>query len=215
MCYTGLIAYPKSWYDRLLHPTSGASYKNNSVAYPKSGTIDYLTQQVGIYKYTTRSPTPRAVRSTTSPNKRHNQQRKLGRLPQERYNQLLHPKSGTITPTTRSPTPRAVRPTTSPKERHSPTTRSPTPRAVRSTTSPKERHKHSNNLVADPKSSIIKHSTQRTSAINSTTQSSDYYTPRAEQSAKNNSAIYSKFSMVDHFTLEAGTSNKYNSGAYP
>ena len=118
LCYTGPIAYPKSWYDRLLRPTSGAIYKNNSVAYPKSSTIDYLAQQEGIYKYTTRSPTPRAVRSTTLPNKRHNQQRKLSRLPQERYNRLLCPKSSTITPTTRSPTSRAIRSTTSPSKRH-------------------------------------------------------------------------------------------------
>jgi hypothetical protein len=53
LCYMGLIAYPKSWYDRLLCPTSGAIYKNKL--------IDYFTQQAGIYKYTTRSPTPRAV----------------------------------------------------------------------------------------------------------------------------------------------------------
>ena len=144
LCYTGPIAYPKSWYDRLLRPTSGTIYKNNSVAYPKSGTIDYLTQQVGIYKYTTRSPTPRAVRSTTSPNKRHNQQRKLGRLPQERYNRLLHPKSCTITPTTRSPT----------------------PRAVQSTTSPHERHNHSNNSVAYLKSDTIDYFAQQAASTN-------------------------------------------------
>ena len=86
LCYTGPIAYPKSWYDRLLCPTSGAIYKNNSVAYPKSGTIDYLAQQAGIYKYTTRSPTPRAVRSTTSPQEQHNHSN----------NSIAYPKSGTI-----------------------------------------------------------------------------------------------------------------------
>ena len=94
LCYTGPIAYPKSWYNHLLRPTSGTIYKNNSVAYPKSGTIDYFAQ--------------RAAQSL----------QQLGRLPQERYNRLLCPKSGTITPTTRSPTSRAIRSTTSPNKRH-------------------------------------------------------------------------------------------------
>ena len=84
LCYTGPVAYPKSWYDHLLCPTSGTIYKNNSVAYPKSGTIDYFAQ--------------RAAQSL----------QQLGRLPQERYDRLLRPRSGTSTPTTRSPTPRAV-----------------------------------------------------------------------------------------------------------
>ena len=84
LCYTGPIAYPKSWYDRLLCPTNGTIYKNNSVAYPKSGTIEYFAQ---------------GAEQTLQ---------QLDRLPQERYNRLLRPKSGTITPTTRSPTPRAV-----------------------------------------------------------------------------------------------------------
>ena len=94
LCYTGPIAYPKSWYDRLLRP--------------KSGTITPIA----------RSPTPRAVRSTTTPNKRRYLQKQLGRLPQERYDQLLRPEKSTSTPTTRLPTPRVVRSNTSPKERH-------------------------------------------------------------------------------------------------
>ena len=81
-------------YDRQLRPTSSTINKENSVTYPKSGTIDYVT--------------PRAVQSL----------QQLGRLPQERYNRLLCPKSGTITPTTRSPTSRAIRSTTSPSKRH-------------------------------------------------------------------------------------------------
>jgi hypothetical protein len=133
LCYTGPIAYPKSWYDRLLRPTSGAIYKKqlgrlpqeqydrlprptsrhlqiyNSVAYPKSCTIDYFA--------------PRAAQSL----------QQLGRLPQERYNRLLHHKSGTITPTTQSPT----------------------PRAVQLTTSSQEWYNHSNNSVAYPKSGTI------------------------------------------------------------
>ena len=70
LCYTGPIAYPKSWYDRLLRPISGTIYKNNSVAYPKSGTIDYFAQ-----------------RAAQSP-------QQLSRLPQERYDRLLRPASG-------------------------------------------------------------------------------------------------------------------------
>ena len=81
-------------YDRQLRPTSGTINKENSVAYPKSGTIDYFT--------------PRAVQSL----------QQLGRQPQERYNRLLRSKSGTITPTTRSPTSRAIRSTTLPSKRH-------------------------------------------------------------------------------------------------
>jgi hypothetical protein len=165
---------------------------------------------------TTQSPTPRAVRSTTSPKEWHKHPNKSvaypksgtinyfakgaaqalqqpGHLPQEWYDRLLRQRSGTSTPTTRSPT----------------------PRVVRSTTSPKEGHKHSNNSVTDPKSSIIKHSTQRTSAINSTTQSSDYFTPRAEQSTKTTRPFTPRSSMVDHFAPKAGTNNKYNSEAYP
>ena len=205
-----LLTYPAN-----SQPRNGCAIRVRSLT-PRAGTIIYYAQQAALSTKTTRSPTLRAVRSTTSPKERHKHSnnlvtytksgmvdyfakgvaqapQQLGRLPQEWYDRLLHPRSSTSTPTTRSPT----------------------PRAVRSTTLPKERHKHSNNLVADPKSSIIKHSTRRTSAINSTTQSSDYFTPRAEQSAKNNSAIYSKSSMVDHFAPKAGTSNKYNSGAYP
>ena len=174
---------------------------------PRAGTIVYYAQQAALSTKTTRSPTPRAVRSTTSPNKQASTNIQLGRLHQERYDRQLHPTSGTINKensvaypksgTIDYFTPRAVQSLQQlgrlPQERYdrllhpksstsTPTTRSPTLRAVRSTTSQKERQKHSNNLVA--KSSIIKHSTQRTSAINSTTQSSDYFTPRAEQSAK-------------------------------
>ena len=54
------------------------------VAYPKSGTIEYFTQEVA-----------QALQQ-------------LGRLPQEWYDRLLRPRSGTNTPTTRSPTPRVV-----------------------------------------------------------------------------------------------------------
>ena len=91
LCYTGPIAYPKSWYDRLLRPTCGAIYKNNSVTYPKSGTIDYFA--------------PRAAQPRFQ----------LGRLPQEWYDRLLRQRSGTSTPTTRSPTIRVVRSITSSK----------------------------------------------------------------------------------------------------
>ena len=93
-------------------------HSNNSVAHPKSGMIEYFAQgaaqtfqQLGRLQQerydrlrrprrgtntpTTRSPTPRAVRSTTSPKERHNQQKQLGRLLQEQYNRPLHPKSGT------------------------------------------------------------------------------------------------------------------------
>ena len=78
------------------------------------------------------------VRLFTTPNKRHYLQKQPGRLPQERYDRLLRPKSGTITPTTWSPT----------------------PRTVRSTTSPREGHKHFNNSVAYPKSGTSNYFTQ-------------------------------------------------------
>ena len=130
LCYTGPVAYPKSgtieyfaqeaaqalqqlgrlpqeWYDRLLRPRSGTStptarsptprvvrsttspkkrhkHSNNSVAYPKSGTIDYFAQE--------------KVQALQQP----------GRLPQEWYDRILHPRSGTSTPITRPPTPRVV-----------------------------------------------------------------------------------------------------------
>ena len=64
------------------------------VAYPKSGTIEYFAQ--GGAQIIQQS----------------------GRLPQERYDRLLRPKSGAITLTTRSPTSRAIRLTTSPSKRH-------------------------------------------------------------------------------------------------
>ena len=177
----------QEWYDRILRPRSGTStpttrsptprvvrsttspkkrhkHSNSSVAYSKSGTIDYFAQeaaqalqQLGRLPQewydqllrperdtiipTTRSPTPRAVRSTTSTREEHKHSnnsvahpksgmikyfaqgaaqtlQQLGRLQQERYDRLRHPRRGTNTPTTRSPTPRAVRSTTSPKERH-------------------------------------------------------------------------------------------------
>ena len=82
-------------YDRLRHPRRGTNTP------------------------TTRSPPPRAVRSTTSPKERHRHSnnsvtynksgtidyvaqggaqtlQQLDRLPQERYDRLLHPRSGTI-----------------------------------------------------------------------------------------------------------------------
>ena len=75
-------------------PKKRHKHSNNSVTYPKSGTIDYFAQEVA-----------QALQQ-------------LGRLPQEWYNRLLRPRSVTNTPTTRSPTPRAVQSTTLPKERH-------------------------------------------------------------------------------------------------
>ena len=90
---------PKKWH----------KHSNNSVAYSKSGTIDYFAQE--------------AAQTL----------QQLGRLPQEWYDRLLRPRSGISTPTARSPT----------------------PRAARSTTLPKEGHKHSNNSITYPKSGTI------------------------------------------------------------
>ena len=75
-------------------PKKRHKHSNNSVAYPKSGTIDYFAQEAA-----------QALQQ-------------LGRLPQEWYDQLLRPERDTSTPTTRSPTPRAARSTTLPKEGH-------------------------------------------------------------------------------------------------
>jgi len=55
-------------------PREGHKHSNNSVAYSKSGTIDYVAQG-GAQTL-----------------------QQLDRLPQEWYNRLLHPKSGTNTP---------------------------------------------------------------------------------------------------------------------
>ena len=113
----GSSRLPQEWYDRILCPRSGISTP------------------------TTRLPTPRVVRSTTSPKKWHKHSnssvaypksgminyfaqrgtqalQQLGRLPQERHDRLRCPRRGTNTPTTRSSTPRVVQSTTSPKERH-------------------------------------------------------------------------------------------------
>ena len=96
-------------------PKKRHKHSNNSVAYPKSCTIDYFAQEMA-----------QALQQ-------------LGRLPQEWYDRLLRPRSGTSTPTARSPT----------------------PRVVRSTTSPRKGHKHSNNSVAYPKSGTIDYIAQR------------------------------------------------------
>ena len=135
-------------------PKERHKHSNNSVAYPKSSTIDYFAQggtqalqQLGHLPQerhdrlrcprrstntpTTRSPTPRVVRSTTSPKKRHKHSnssvaypksgtinyfaqrgtqslKQLGPLPQERYDRLLRLEKSISTTTTRSPTPRVV-----------------------------------------------------------------------------------------------------------
>ena len=75
-------------------PREGHNHSNNSVAYPKSGTIDYFDQR------------------------RAQALQQLGRPPQEWYDRILRPRSSTNTPTARSPTLRVVRSTTSPKEGH-------------------------------------------------------------------------------------------------
>ena len=144
---------PQEWYDRILRPRSGTSTP------------------------TARSPTPRVVRSTTSPREGHNHSnssvayprsgtidyfdqrraqalQQLGRPPQEWYDRILHPRSGTNTLTTRSPT----------------------TRAVRSTMSPKEGHKHSNNSIAYPKSATIDYFAQGVAQSAKTTWP---FTPRA------------------------------------
>ena len=90
-------------------PTRKRLCYTGPVAYPKSGTIEYFAQEAA-----------QALQQ-------------LGRLPQEWYDRLLRPRSGTSTPTARSPT----------------------TRVVRSTTSPREGHEHSNNSVAYPKSGTI------------------------------------------------------------
>ena len=61
LCYTGPIAYPKSWYDCLLRPTSGAIYKKQLGRLPQERYDRLLRQRSGTSTPTTWSPTPRAV----------------------------------------------------------------------------------------------------------------------------------------------------------
>ena len=132
----GAIAYPKSRYDCLLtlqtaNPETVVLYGSGRL--PQERYDQLLRPRSGTNTTTTRSSTPRAVQSTTSPSKQASTNIQLDRLPQEWYDRLLRPRSGTSTPTTRSPT----------------------PRVVRSTTSPRKGHKHSNNSIAYPKSGTI------------------------------------------------------------
>ena len=143
-CYTGAIAYPKSWYDCLLtlqtaNPETVVLYGSGRL--PQEWYDRILRPRSNTSTPTTRSPTPRVVRLTTLPKKRHTHSnnsvaysksgtinyfaqrgtqalQQLGRLPQERHDRLRCPRRGTNTPTTRSSTPRAVQSTTSTKERH-------------------------------------------------------------------------------------------------
>ena len=85
-----MITYPTN-----SQPRNGCAIWVRSLT-PRAGTIVYYAQQAALSTKTTRSPTPRAVRSTTSPNKQASTNIQLGRLPQERYDRLLRPKSGTI-----------------------------------------------------------------------------------------------------------------------
>ena len=97
-----LLTYPAN-----SQPGNGCDIRVRSLT-PRAGTIVYYAQQAALSTKTTQSPTLRAVRSTTSPNKQASTNIQLGRLPQERYDRLLRPKSGTTKISTRSPTPRAA-----------------------------------------------------------------------------------------------------------
>ena len=106
-----LLTYPAN-----SQPRNGCAIWVRSLT-PRAGTIIYYAQQAALSTKTTRSPTPRAVRSTTSPKERHNHSnnsvaypksgtidyfaqraaqslQQLSRLPQERYDRLLRPASG-------------------------------------------------------------------------------------------------------------------------
>ena len=195
-------------------PRNGCAIRVRSLT-PRAGTIIYYAQQAALSTKTTRSPTPRAVRPTTSPREGHKHSNKsvaynksgtidyfalraaqslqqLGRLHQERYDRLLRPRSGTTTPTTRSPT----------------------PRAVRSTTSPKERHKLSNNLVTYPKSGMIdyfaKGVAQAPQQLGRLPQERYDRLPRpiSRHLQIYNSVAYTKSGTIDNFAQQAAQSTK-------